>query len=88
MRLATQQLPGGHARCPACTATVQRGECRRLPAPKQSCCMHAHHAVLCHTVPCCAVRYGTDAYLHLNRLGNDEEPLPGEVAGGRPLWEA
>lgn len=23
--------------------------------------------------------YGTDVYLHLNRLGNDEEPLPGAV---------
>ncbi|MEW5297359.1 MAG: hypothetical protein WDW36_000572 [Sanguina aurantia] len=23
--------------------------------------------------------YGTDAYLHLNRLGNDTEPLPGQV---------
>ncbi len=23
--------------------------------------------------------YGTDAYLHLARLGNDEEPLPGAV---------
>ena len=60
----------------------------RLPAAKspsatlRTLCAHAlgvHRALLRVAWLPMLWTAGTDAYLHLNRLGNDEEPLPGQV---------
>ena len=61
-----------------CVCSCSRARLSRLHAPPSLGCSRTPPLSL--ALPACSIismeGYGTDAYLHLNRLGNVQEPLP------------